>query len=157
MNELYCNSNCCKLTYKKNIPTLNLNYNNKNKKKAGVLYIVDQNILIIQSRGNLWGIPKGSLEKNETFKAAAVREFKEETNIEISEQQLEDYIRIDDCSYYILTTESLLISLPELHSYDSVHDVTGIGFVNINCIQTLKVRFTSHFKILLKIKFNIVV
>lgn len=31
-----------------------------------------------------WGIPKGELDENETLKEAAIREFKEETNLDVT-------------------------------------------------------------------------
>ena len=155
MNELYCEKKCCKLKYTTFVPNLNINYSFKNNKKSGIMYIVEDKILIIQSRGNLWGIPKGSLEENETYILAAVREFKEETGIHIQKDDLNDYIRIDNCIYYIVFSKNLIV--PDIDIYDKVHDATGIGLININCLPTLKIKFTTHFKILLKLKFNIIV
>lgn len=40
------------------------------------------------SQGNLWGIPGGKLEKNETPLEAAIRETKEETGFDISNQPI---------------------------------------------------------------------
>ena len=53
------------------------------KKKAGVfLYDPDSDrVLIVQNKGNLWGIPKGTFEDGEDNLACAIREVKEETGI----------------------------------------------------------------------------
>ena len=67
------------------------------KKSAGILvYKKDKNdikVLLCHPGGpywenthlHSWGIPKGELDKNEKVKEAAIREFKEETNLEIDE------------------------------------------------------------------------
>lgn len=39
--------------------------------------------------GNKWGIPGGKVEKNETILQAAIREVKEETGLDISQQSIE--------------------------------------------------------------------
>lgn len=65
------------------------------KKSSGILvYKKDNNIVKVllchpggpyweNTHLHSWGIPKGELDKNEKVKEAAVREFKEETNLEI--------------------------------------------------------------------------
>lgn len=47
-------------------------------------------ILFIKNRGtNVWALPGGGIEANELIKSGAVREVKEETGIEISEENLQ--------------------------------------------------------------------
>ena len=65
------------------------------KKSSGILvYKKDNNIVKVllchpggpyweNTHLHSWGIPKGELDKNEKVKEAAIREFKEETNLEI--------------------------------------------------------------------------
>lgn len=65
------------------------------KKSAGILFFKRENenikVFLCHPGGpywenthlHSWGIPKGELDKNEKVKEAALREFKEETNIEI--------------------------------------------------------------------------
>lgn len=65
------------------------------KRSAGILLYKKENenikVLLCHPGGpywentNLhsWGIPKGELDKNEKLKEAAIREFKEETNLDI--------------------------------------------------------------------------
>lgn len=65
------------------------------KKSAGILFFKRENesikVLLCHPGGpywenthlHSWGIPKGELDKNEKVKEAAIREFKEETNLEI--------------------------------------------------------------------------
>lgn len=72
---------------------------------------------------NEWSIPSGQIEKNETQKQAAVREFYEETNIKIKESNIKfiDILNIYDTSksnkkglMYIFLHETNKIILPEL-------------------------------------------
>ena len=64
METLFCSNNCCSLKIEPYVNKFN-KFNNKqkfNKKKAGVmLYDSEkQKVLIVQSRGRLWGLPKGT-------------------------------------------------------------------------------------------------
>lgn len=56
----------------------------KKEKSCGCIVINDEKqfLLIKQSPGNYWGFPKGHMEKGEDEKTTALRELKEETNID---------------------------------------------------------------------------
>lgn len=60
--------------------------------KAGVAVIIlnDENQVLLQKRSDvgLWGIPSGHIEKGETVSEAAIREVKEETNLDIRIKKL---------------------------------------------------------------------
>ena len=54
-----------------------------NEKSAGCIIINNDKVLLVhQSSGN-WGFPKGHLEKGESETEAAIRETKEETNLDV--------------------------------------------------------------------------
>lgn len=71
------------------------------KRSAGILLYKKENnnikVLLCHPGGpywenthlHSWGIPKGELDKNEKVLAAAFREFKEETNLEINKKEIE--------------------------------------------------------------------
>jgi phosphoglycolate phosphatase len=70
----------------------------------------NDNILILhrhnhKSQGNKWGIPGGKVDKNETPLHAAIREIKEETGYDISNQPIEDvgtvYIEYNERDHFI--------------------------------------------------------
>lgn len=50
---------------------------------CGAICFNGNKILMIHSIYGHWGFPKGHIEKNETFKQTAIREVKEECNIDI--------------------------------------------------------------------------
>ena len=98
-----CFEGCCKIevieyktSSKDKKPKRKLN------KKAG-MFIYDYNsgkVLLVQSRGNLWGVPKGTFEPNETEKECAIREVQEETGLEISESKLTKVSQIESNAFY---------------------------------------------------------
>lgn len=54
-----------------------------NEKSAGCIIIDESKVLLVQQSSGNWGFPKGHLEKNETEIEAAIRETKEETNLDV--------------------------------------------------------------------------
>ncbi len=60
----------------------------KREKSCGVLVLKEENdkkyFLLIHHNLGHWGIPKGHVEKNETEEETAIREVKEETNVDVS-------------------------------------------------------------------------
>ena len=56
----------------------------KKEKSCGCIVIENNKVLLIQhiKRGH-WGFPKGHVEKNENEMQTAIREVKEETNIDV--------------------------------------------------------------------------
>ena len=61
------------------------------KRSSGVIYKVKDEVLLCKrapnkSMPNIWSIPSGKIEENESPKEAAIREFKEETDIDLSNE-----------------------------------------------------------------------
>lgn len=58
-----------------------------------------------KSQGNKWGIPGGKVNKNETPQQAAIREIKEETGYDISNQPIENlgavFIEYDEKDHFV--------------------------------------------------------
>ena len=59
----------------------------KKEKSCGAVVIKKESdelkLLIIKQHDNQWGFPKGHVEKGETEEETAIREIKEETNIDV--------------------------------------------------------------------------
>ena len=57
-----------------------------------------------KSQGNLWGIPGGKIDKGETPLQAVIREIKEETGYDVSNQPIENlgtvYIEYNDKDHF---------------------------------------------------------
>ena len=55
----------------------------KKVKSCGCIVIENNKVLLVQQKKGNWGLPKGRVEKNETERETAIREVKEETNIDV--------------------------------------------------------------------------
>jgi len=53
------------------------------EKSCGAIVFNNDRVLLVKHRGGHYGFPKGHMEKNETEIETAIREVKEETNIDI--------------------------------------------------------------------------
>lgn len=55
----------------------------KCEKSCGAIIILDNKVLMVQQQKGFWGFPKGHVEDGETEVETAIREVKEETNVDI--------------------------------------------------------------------------
>lgn len=55
----------------------------KHEKSCGCIIISNEKVLLVQNRNGNWAFPKGHVEKGETEKETALRETKEETNLDV--------------------------------------------------------------------------
>ncbi len=55
----------------------------KKEKSCGCIIVEDGKVLLIKQTMGHWGFPKGHVEKNETEEQTALRETKEETNLDV--------------------------------------------------------------------------
>ena len=154
-----CNQKCCTLHI---FPYRNTKKNKYiKKKKAGVMiyykckksknniYHNEDKILLVQSNGNLWGIPKGTFEdcdENSPMKCA-IREVFEETGFEVKPHQLSNAYIIHSQSYYYFIKTRLLSSIQILDQLPS-EDVTGITWIKIKCLKEMvrqkKIKLNYH-------------
>lgn len=162
----HCNSGCCLLKFRNYTKT---DFCPKNGIKAGI-FIIDetqQKILLVQSRGNLWGSPKGSKEVNETIKECAIREVREETGLLIGTNLIDDNNKFiyNNAHYYYLNLPETLVSLDRSTDADLVvkqspdicpndNDASGIGWINVKCLANMidnkEIYVNYHCKLLLE-------
>jgi 8-oxo-dGTP pyrophosphatase MutT (NUDIX family) len=148
-----CNKKCCNIKTSKYIFDKDIKYLNHGK-KAGV-FIFDPNknkVLIIQSKGNLWGIPKGSKKYKETDIECAIREVKEETGLDILESDfLKSFVIKNSSTYFYIEKEECDVEI-QVNVYKN--DANSIGWINVDCLHDMindnKITLTHHTKILFK-------
>lgn len=145
MENINCKNNCCTLNVMSYHEKPTHNVLSKTKKAGVILHNVHEDkILLIQSRGNLWGFPKGSFEKGETFKQCAIRECFEETGIQLDINLLNTFYKINDdvCYYYVIFNEQYAFNIQKTN----FNDATGIGWIKIECLTQL-IENNDSFKI----------
>ena len=130
---------------------INKNYYHKfNKRKGGIL-IVDKydRLLLVQSRGHLFGIAKGTLENHESFENGAIRELKEETGIDIDASQLKHKIQLNQkaCYYYVKLDDEIY---PKVQKHIVDNDANSVVLISFNCllenIENKKMKLTHQTK-----------
>tara|TARA_A100001011_G_C14039017_1_gene726951 strand:- start:28 stop:525 length:498 start_codon:yes stop_codon:yes gene_type:complete len=134
----YCLNGCCKIKISPyNTNNLKCYRNNNPQKKSGV-FIFDKSknkILLVQSKGNLWGIPKGTADKDEDLKNCAVREVKEETGLELNLELLTNSINIyNKALYFYIELEECEV---EIQNTIVDNDANGICWINLDCLKKL--------------------
>ena len=71
-------------------------YKRSTEKSCGCIIIDNGKVLLIQQKRGSWGFPKGHVEFNETERQTAIREVKEETNLDVrifkNKRYIEKYI-----------------------------------------------------------------
>jgi len=112
-----------------------------------------QKILIVQSRGEKWGPPKGKFEEvdDNSHMNCALREVLEETGIALNESSLQEWVKIDRTTYFYTEIESEFV-------LDRIDDgISGITWIYPQCLLDLytekKVDLNYHCKRTIK-KFN---
>ena len=152
METFVCPNGCCKISIKNYTDSFD-SKNRGYKKKAGVFIYdpVSNKVLIVQSRGNLWGAPKGAIENGETNVECAIREVKEETGLIISEKNLiRSVIICNQATYFYLEMEECDVKIQE---NCLENDATGIGWIKPECLKIYiklgNLNINQHFRILL--------
>jgi len=113
------------------------------KRYSGIVVKKGNEVLLCKrspknSLPNEWSIPSGGMEGKETPKETAIREFKEETNIQIKgELKLVDILNLyedEDTKkglMYIFLHETNRYVFPELESAKDGHEHTECGYFNL--------------------------
>ena len=144
-----CFNDCCQIKinpYYRSDKCFNIK-----RKKAGVFFFdpCTNKVLLIQSRGRLWGPPKGTINLDETPHNCAIREVKEETGIDIEETKLKEFIVIHNKAFYFFVEKNECSV--DIQNHIIENDANGISWININClielIKSNKMKLNSHCKI----------
>jgi 8-oxo-dGTP pyrophosphatase MutT (NUDIX family) len=151
--NIRCNKGCCNLKTSRYTSETEKNDRMKSNKAGGLLYDnLKESVLIIQSRGNLWGVPKGTLELDESIVDGTIREIYEETGLIIRDDQLDTYVTVDtNCTYFFIPFVECDV---DIQSHIQDNDANSIGWIKLKCLKELidenKIKLTKHTKIILK-------
>jgi ADP-ribose pyrophosphatase YjhB (NUDIX family) len=129
----YCRDKCCRIFIKEYQPIPR--YFNRNYRKAGV-FIYDpkeDRVLLVQSRGHLFGPPKGSLNIGEQEYECAVREVQEETGLIVSSDKFTKAVKIKNRAiYYYLEMDTCDIQVQDSNLHN---DANGITWIKMKCLE----------------------
>ena len=94
-------------------------------------------LLNLRSDTNTWGIPGGSKELNETLEECAIRELKEETNIDVNDLELITVLSGNEYYFKYPNEDELdcVIVLYKVSNYE--------GELNINDRESKELKFFS--------------
>jgi len=161
METFLCYESCCTLKIKPYVEQ-DLPYEKfRSKRKKSGVFICDpisKKVLIIQSRGHLWGPPKGTTEEGETESQCAIREVREETGLEIREECLSNPIAIyNKATYFYLEMNECELNVQDK---DPKNDANGIGWIKIGCLEKCiengNISISRHFRMLYKQLYGVV-
>ena len=102
-----------------------------------VFNVKNELLLNLRSDTNDWGIPGGGKELNETLEECAIREIKEETNLDIKELELVTVLSGNEYFYKYPNGDEVdcVITLYQVKNYS--------GSLNINDGESIKLKFFS--------------
>lgn len=107
----------------------------RRRKKAGI-FIYDpesDRVLLVQSRGHLWGPPKGTMNAKESEIDCAVREVREETGLDIDKSMLKYSTRIfNRAIYFYLEMKACEVNIQD---HISGNDANGICWIKTDCLR----------------------
>lgn len=152
METFICEKGCCIVKVNPyNVPKDPLDKVRKKRRKAGVFIFdpIENRVLLVQSRGHLWGPPKGTLNYAETERKCAIREVKEETGLIISEDDFTRSTCIHNRAIYFFSERKACDISIQDHIPDN--DANGITWIKpeclTSCIENGNISLSKHCRI----------
>ena len=152
MESIKCSNSCCHLKQWQCYFDKNKIRKYGKRNKAGIIIIsmsqnMETQVLLVRSRGYMWGFPKGGMHENETITECAMREVKEETGLDVFVDFKTPHFKINNCVYFFIhipfVNEFTIIS-------DKDNDASGIGWMKPKClINSEDIPVTSYCKIVM--------
>jgi ADP-ribose pyrophosphatase YjhB (NUDIX family) len=108
------------------------------KKKAGVCLLNKGKLLIVQSHGNKWGMPKGGIEPEDDNdrQKCALRELQEETGITLDIDDIQSFGYRKHSTKYFYTNKNMTKDIPDDFDLNTL-DSSGIGWIKLGCIKEM--------------------
>ena len=154
VETFYCPNKCCQIKIKPHINSISVYKKYYPTNKSGIFIYDPKNtkILLVQSNGNLWGIPKGTVKKEEASISCALREVYEETGLVFNENDISKTITIyNNCKYFYIEKSFCDVFV---QNNPNNNDANGIAWIKIDCLRKFiingNIEINCHTRILLK-------
>ena len=139
ISTYYCENKCCEIKIEegKDREFFDRKDTSWNVFKSGVFIYdpVEEKILLVQSRGRLWGFPKGHMEIGETSQQCAIREVKEETGLHITSSDFKRAVRVRNRAlYFYAELKAGNVNVQKNTSIEA-NDANGITWIKISCLE----------------------
>lgn len=105
----------------------------KYEKSCGIIVFNQDKVLLVHHNKGHWGIPKGHVEENETEEETAIREVKEETNVDA--KIIGDFRKVITYSPKENTMKDVVCFVGTPLSFDlkpQLEEASEVGFFEIN-------------------------
>lgn len=132
--------------------------------KAGIVFYdpKEKSVLLVQSRGRLWGPPKGTFEaeKDDDILECALREAYEETGIIVEKNEVQTAVHVKDRAvyFYVEKPQNKVYVQTESHGA-TPNDANGITWIKIECLKKCisegLISVNQHCKILMRKIFQV--
>lgn len=105
----------------------------KYEKSCGAIVIEDGKVLLVKHNAGHWDFPKGHVEEGETEFETAIREVKEETNIDIKIERENRYISEYSPKENVMKTVVYFIG-EKIGGEDKpqIEEVSDVEWINVN-------------------------
>lgn len=105
----------------------------KKEKSCGIMVFKDDTVLLVHQNKGHWSLPKGHVEENETEEETAIRETKEETNIDA--KIIDDFRQVVTYSPKPNVLKDVVLFIGEATSNDlkpQIEEASEVKYVNIS-------------------------
>jgi len=152
-----CDKKCCKVEIMINKDVIDqIGYPIRSQNRKAGIFVYDPNttrVLLVQSRGYLWSIPKGSVESdiNESNLSCAIRELYEETGITVEPSKLTRAVLLyNRALYYYTEMDYHDVTLQKTEN----NDANGITWMKLSCLEECvnqgKIMLNNHTRLTFK-------
>lgn len=128
-----CTKNCCSIELKNFEQRPVLMYTKTYKAGAFIFDPVTQRVLLVRSKNDVWGCPKGTIDNGETALECAIREVHEETGLDISRKKFEKITYLSKATYFYMELPYCEVHI-QTHEDEEKNDAVGITWINIDCL-----------------------
>lgn len=140
MAKCITNCNCCSLLTWDYLKPTSYYVRRHDHRKAGGILIYKGRVLIVQSRANKWGFPKGGFEQGECALQCATREVLEETSFNVRFNEDDSKVKYKDTIFYVKHLQNKPPDIDDMYLKKPGNDCTGIGWIRLTCLKKLVLR-----------------